>query len=279
MKRIYTLDLPVSPFLIAPVAQQNIEAAIVLGPSILSKRSAEVVDLLHGPISRIPIRNPIFAQLNRFRGRLLASTTFRTRVPDALSLRQGLKITVGVIIQPDTFRCYEDVTLASLILLDAYINRIVSISLIDGGTDQLASLLQQPTIHLDEVFQDIALLSAWFEGTFCVTSQEGATLWEKIRLAYRISRLTTTPRMCPASTLQAIARFWWYIDQRLHRPARGKPSFRQYLQLDVPDEACPLLPLLNGIPREPRRGVVSWYSNQRRRTDRTEAEEQNRYVR
>lgn len=95
---IYERDLAVLPFLIAPIAFTNDEAALVLGPRELATDKNRLLGVLYGRIERDKFTLPVIAQFFVFNHKILITNTIQTTIPDSQSGRQGLKLTYGALV-------------------------------------------------------------------------------------------------------------------------------------------------------------------------------------
>lgn len=215
MTRFYKIELPVAPFLIAPLAQTNSEAAIIFGPAELGPLNNKIVSLLHGPISRLRIQSPILAQALLFKRRIIAAITFRTRIPDAASQRLGLKLTFGVLISRKVFFQQDHVISTAFSLFHRFLSREGYLGLSEKGASQIVQYLQDPAFDFDKAFGDLGGLLQSLESTFWLEAFALPGPLYYVLLENHVLNILGTARRKPALTVQAVFDYWDNLDHEL----------------------------------------------------------------
>lgn len=229
MTHVYNRGLRVSPFIIAPIGLMNREAAIVLGPRSLAKRSDDLIHILYFHIEEQNLNCPVIAQFIPYENGVLITTTIQTRVPDANSDgRLGLKLTYGALISKDIFLHHSNVCTRVFELLNLYyfqkqFGAPASIEI----AEKIVSSLQRTNQRSDEILgqDETDELLNRFESELCISDRSPLTAFKRAILRFRWHRLLKWPKLKPLICLGDSAGFWSDIDTSL-RLTRVVPQAR-----------------------------------------------------
>lgn len=143
-------NLPVQPFVIAPIALIEREAAFILQPRELDPNN-RLIQRLYVGINKNNMRCPLILQAFPYKGKVLVSCTIQTNVRDDFSGRLGAKLTYGALISKKMFLYHPNVCSKTFEILDEYLQKEFNVESNLTGADKIISRLQQTDQSLDNL--------------------------------------------------------------------------------------------------------------------------------
>jgi hypothetical protein len=213
--RFFALPLAVTPFLAVPLPRLRAETAFVFGDSELTEDALAPATIFFNPDRDGPVLSPFLAEIQLFRGGIVASNTVFTAARDLRTKRYGQDLVIGILAKPEVYLFHRTIFVHGFTLLFDFLQELVGAAIDQGGGDRLIEQLQTSSTDLDQVLGNITPLLARFEAAFSIKYKEPENWLSRARVNLRIRQFARRKRRQPARDFEQLMTYWQYVDSRL----------------------------------------------------------------
>jgi len=217
MDRLFTIPLPVAPFLIGPNAQLGTEVAYIFAPTQLTSNRNAPRALLFDPVVDGHVLSPVVGQICRLSSAVVATTTIRTSSHELATGRSGQELIIGVRAEPAAFLGRGWVLSRAHRLLYDFLEQAFGADLSSNGASFIVESIQRSRDLNAAILDKLGYLLAAFEQAFFTGYTSKSDALSRLRLSWRVRSFLSERRTLPAATHRDLLGYWSFVDEHLQR--------------------------------------------------------------